>query len=510
MRHDSVRTPVRSGARSAGVVVAVLRSGSRSRAGWVDADGDRRRRRPRVAAAARGARRRTEQAARPDTVNQIYEHDGRASPSSRPSRPAQPASPFNPFGAVAGGGTATGSGFVIDTDGHILTNNHVVAGRRADRRSSSATRTTDLRRQVVGTDPATDVALLKVDAPPTSCTRSRSATPPRSRSATRWSRSATRSASTAPSTSGIVSALQRQIQAPNGFSISNVIQTDAAINPGNSGGPLIDAAGRVIGINSQIETGGGGSGNVGIGFAIPINTAREWSQQLEANGKVEHAYLGITGGDDRLRPRRRRSTCRSTRACWSSRSSRAARPTRPGSGRRHLGDDRRRQAQRSAATSSPRSTARRSSGMDDVVNVVDSAKPGDTTRSHACCRGRLDQDRHGHARRPAEARSRPPPRCQARCRRRNAGPTRRSRRARRTLDACGSRSAESPTSTTRAEAVRLGAWAIGLIHYDAARGAASRPRRPRSAPRSGAGARSSASSSTRRWTRSPRRSRTPG
>ena len=76
-------------------------------------------------------------------------------------------------------------------------------------------------------------------------------------------------------TSGIVSALQRQIQAPNGFSISNVIQTDAAINPGNSGGPLINAEGQVIGINSQIETGGGGDGNVGIGFAIPINTARE-------------------------------------------------------------------------------------------------------------------------------------------------------------------------------------------------------------------------------------------
>ncbi len=81
-------------------------------------------------------------------------------------------------------------------------------------------------------------------------------------------------------TSGIVSALQRQIEAPNGFSISHVIQTDAAINPGNSGGPLIDAAGSVIGINSQIETGGGG-GNVGIGFAVPINTARDVVGQIE-------------------------------------------------------------------------------------------------------------------------------------------------------------------------------------------------------------------------------------
>ena len=97
-------------------------------------------------------------------------------------------------------------------------------------------------------------------------------------------------------TSGIVSALQRQIQAPNGFSISNVIQTDAAINPGNSGGPLINSDGEVIGINSQIETGGGSNGNVGIGFAIPINTARAEIHQLETKGEVEHAWIGISGG----------------------------------------------------------------------------------------------------------------------------------------------------------------------------------------------------------------------
>jgi S1-C subfamily serine protease len=98
-------------------------------------------------------------------------------------------------------------------------------------------------------------------------------------------------------TSGIVSALQRQIEAPDGFSITNVIQTDAAINPGNSGGPLINAAGEVIGINSQIATGGGGgNGNLGIGFAIPIDTARAEIHQLIANGEVEHAFIGISGG----------------------------------------------------------------------------------------------------------------------------------------------------------------------------------------------------------------------
>ncbi len=97
-------------------------------------------------------------------------------------------------------------------------------------------------------------------------------------------------------TAGIVSALQREIKAPNGFTINNVIQTDAAINPGNSGGPLLDANGQVIGINSQIESPNGG-GNVGIGFAVPINTAHQVDEQLLANGQVQHAYLGISGAN---------------------------------------------------------------------------------------------------------------------------------------------------------------------------------------------------------------------
>ncbi len=95
-------------------------------------------------------------------------------------------------------------------------------------------------------------------------------------------------------TTGVISALQRQITAPNGFAINNVLQTDAPINPGNSGGPLLDAAGRVIGINSQIETGGSGGGSVGIGFAVPINTAKSEIAQLEKGGTVRGAYLGLT------------------------------------------------------------------------------------------------------------------------------------------------------------------------------------------------------------------------
>jgi S1-C subfamily serine protease len=94
-------------------------------------------------------------------------------------------------------------------------------------------------------------------------------------------------------TTGIISALQRQIRAPNGFTIGHVIQTDASINPGNSGGPLLNAAGEVIGINSQIAT-AGSRGSVGIGFAVPINTAKKVVPQLEQNGGIVHAYLGVT------------------------------------------------------------------------------------------------------------------------------------------------------------------------------------------------------------------------
>src|SRR5438445_7837895 len=94
-------------------------------------------------------------------------------------------------------------------------------------------------------------------------------------------------------TTGVISALQRQITAPNGFAINNVLQTDAPINPGNSGGPLLDAGGRVIGINSQIETGGTSNGSVGIGFAVPINTAKSEIAQLEKGHAVASAYLGV-------------------------------------------------------------------------------------------------------------------------------------------------------------------------------------------------------------------------
>jgi S1-C subfamily serine protease len=187
--------------------------------------------------------------------------------------------------------TATGSGFLIDDDGHILTNAHVVEGARdvevqlGDGDTQSA--------EIVGTDPSTDLALLKVDD-----TNGVSPLPLGDSDEVQVGDPVVAIGNPfgldRTVTSGIVSALQRQIQAPNGFSISDVIQTDAPINPGNSGGPLIDGDGEVIGINSQIESQSGG--NQGIGFAVPSNTAVEVVNQLQDGGDVQHAYLGISGG----------------------------------------------------------------------------------------------------------------------------------------------------------------------------------------------------------------------
>jgi S1-C subfamily serine protease len=233
-----------------------------------------------------------------NTVNEIYSHDGPGVAFIESTEaPEETSAPLNPFeeGESRGGGIATGSGFLIDNEGHILTNNHVVEGAtKVEVRLGSSD--TSHEAEVVGADPATDVALLKIDVPaaqqhPLSLGNSAKVEVGDPVVAIGNPFGLDRTV-----TAGIVSALQRQIQAPNGFSISHVIQTDAAINPGNSGGPLIDSEGRVIGINSQIQTGGGTDGNVGIGFAVPINTAREVAEQIEKNGKVEHAYIGISGG----------------------------------------------------------------------------------------------------------------------------------------------------------------------------------------------------------------------
>jgi S1-C subfamily serine protease len=188
-------------------------------------------------------------------------------------------------------GTSTGSGFVIDKNGTILTNAHVVDG--ASKVTVSFGSGHQIAAKIVGADRSTDLAVLKIDASglnlhplPLGSYKDVQVGDPVIAIGNPFGLDRTL-------TTGVVSAKARHIQGLNNFTIDNVIQTDAAINPGNSGGPLLDADGRVIGINSQIETGGNGRGNVGIGFAIPIDTAKQVIPQLEKKGSVQAGYLGL-------------------------------------------------------------------------------------------------------------------------------------------------------------------------------------------------------------------------
>src|SRR5437588_3884251 len=203
-------------------------------------------------------------------------------------------SPFNLFGGgeTQRQGVATGSGIVIDRRGTILTNWHVV--ENAIKVTVSLEKGKTVNASVVGKDPSNDLAVLRVQPDglalkPLLLGNSAGVQVGDPVYAIGNPFDLERTLTT-----GVISALQRQITAPNGFTINNVLQTDAPINPGNSGGPLLDAAGRVIGINSQIETGSNGGGSVGIGFAVPINTAKAEISQLEKGGTVRGAYLGLT------------------------------------------------------------------------------------------------------------------------------------------------------------------------------------------------------------------------
>jgi S1-C subfamily serine protease len=188
-------------------------------------------------------------------------------------------------------GQALGSGFVIDRAGYIVTNHHVVDGAAQIRVSFSNENTVEA--SLVGTDAATDIALLKVDLPASALTALTLADSDALVVGDPVVAIGNPFGLERTATAGIVSALQRAVTSPSGAVIDHVIQTDAPINHGNSGGPLLDTRGRVIGVNSQIETGGTGDGNVGIGFAVPSNTVRTVVAQLRADGKVERAFLGV-------------------------------------------------------------------------------------------------------------------------------------------------------------------------------------------------------------------------
>ena len=220
------------------------------------------------------------------SVQEIYRHAG-PGVLQVTSTSVDSSDPF--FGPQAR--VSLGSGFVIDKDGYIVTNYHVIeSARQIEVNFSGDDR---VQATIVGVDPSTDLALLKINAQ----ARALTPLPLGDSDAVRVGDAVVAIGNPfgleRTVTAGIVSALQREITAPNGYTIDKVIQTDAGINQGNSGGPLLNARGEVIGVNSQIEPGNTGTGNPGIGFAVPSATLREVVSQIRERGKVEHAYLGV-------------------------------------------------------------------------------------------------------------------------------------------------------------------------------------------------------------------------
>ncbi|MBU6363142.1 MAG: trypsin-like peptidase domain-containing protein [Acidobacteria bacterium] len=184
-----------------------------------------------------------------------------------------------------------GSGFLIDRDGHILTNAHVVDG--SDDTTVTFSDGTVEKARILGVDKSTDLAVIKIATVPAGIRP----VPLGSSSGLVVGQEVVAIGNPygleRTATTGIVSALERTIESPNGFAIQNAIQTDAAINQGNSGGPLFDRAGRVVGMNSQMASQNGG--NVGLGFAVPIDTIRPIAQAVITGGRAEHAWIGISG-----------------------------------------------------------------------------------------------------------------------------------------------------------------------------------------------------------------------
>jgi putative serine protease PepD len=204
-------------------------------------------------------------------------------------------SPFG-GGGQSSAGEATGTGFVVDSEGLIVTNEHVVDG--ASKLTVTLQDGTDMEATLVGKDATTDLALLRID--------------PGSHSLPALTLSDDSGLTIGQDvyaigspyqlqgtlTTGVISQLHRQITSPNGFSISDAIQTDAELNPGNSGGPLLNARGQVIGVNAQVYGGsqsatGQATGGTGLGFAIPSSTVKRIVGQLSEGGTIQHAYLGV-------------------------------------------------------------------------------------------------------------------------------------------------------------------------------------------------------------------------
>jgi putative serine protease PepD len=220
--------------------------------------------------------------------------------TAKPSSSSSSAAPFGGGAPQQSQSTATGTGFVVDNAGHIVTAAHVVDGASSVTVKLQDGTTRDAT--VLGKDDATDIAVLKIDASgltlhPLKLGSSSSIGVGEPVAAVGDPFGYDRSIST-----GIVSGVDRTISAPNGFTVAHAIQTDAAVNPGNSGGPVLNANGEVIGIVDQIATDGSAQQSSGVGFAVPIDLVASSLKTLEAGGRVEHAYLGVSTGDSSSAP----------------------------------------------------------------------------------------------------------------------------------------------------------------------------------------------------------------
>ena len=229
------------------------------------------------------------------SINQIYRQSapGVVQITTTSIQTVEPDPFLNPFGfPEQQEQQALGSGFVIDKTGHIVTNAHVVED--AEKIEVSFSNRDSVKARLVGRDLSTDLAVLKVDVDASALAPLRLGDSDRVRVGDSVVAIGNPLGLERSVTAGIVSALHRPLTAPNDFMIDDVIQTDASINSGNSGGPLLGANGRVIGVNTAIATGNTGArGNIGIGFAVPVNTVRDVASQLIDDGRAEHAFLGV-------------------------------------------------------------------------------------------------------------------------------------------------------------------------------------------------------------------------
>jgi S1-C subfamily serine protease len=225
------------------------------------------------------------------TINQIYRADSPGVVDITVTEQQQ-----GGLGFFGGGGqqqqqqaTGEGAGVVYDTKGDILTDEHVVSGATSVKVHFQNGKTANAK--VLGTDPSTDVAVIHVDVPPAQLHPIQFADSSTAHVGDPVVAIGSPFSLPETTTSGIVSAVGRSITAPNNFTITGSIQTDAAINPGNSGGPLLDASGHVLGLNDQIQTNSGS--NAGVGFAIPSNTVARIANDIIAGHPVKHSYVGV-------------------------------------------------------------------------------------------------------------------------------------------------------------------------------------------------------------------------